>query len=187
MTNRRWEPHQPWAENEIDRLQELVAQGLTRTQVAIQLGRSRNSVCGKIDRLGLKGPVREDWVYRGAKKRKKQEATASWARKSRAEIVASLAVSPNKRGVDLPGRVRLSELDQRSQCHFPPGEPDGAATLFCGEPVVSGLPYCLEHCRRCFQPVRSAAQKRSAMENLAAARRAKQQAMLESVTPSAAA
>lgn len=174
----RWEPHQPWTEAEIDRLRELVSQGLTRTQAANELGRSRNSVCGKIDRLGLKGPVREDWVYRGAKKRKKREATVSWARKSRVEIVKSLSVSPNKREVDLPGTVTFFDFDPGSQCHFIPGEPDGAATLFCGEPVVSGLPYCLDHCRMCYQPVRSAAQKQSAMANLAAARRAKQQAML---------
>lgn len=187
MSNHLGVPDQPWTEDETVRLRELVSQGLTRTQVANELGRSRNSVCGKIDRSGLKGPVRDDWVYRGAKKRrdKKGEKIVIWVRKTRVEIVSSLAVSPNKRGVDLPGTVAFSDFDPGSQCHFIPGEPDGRATMFCGEPVILGMPYCLDHCRMCYQPLRSGAQKRSAMENLAVARRAKQQAMVESVTPSA--
>lgn len=50
-----WRNDRPWAPSEIERLKRFVAQGkLSMSEIAQELGRSRNSVGGQLHRLGLR-------------------------------------------------------------------------------------------------------------------------------------
>lgn len=50
-----WRKDRPWAPSEIEKLSRMVRDGkLSASEIAGELGRSRNSVLGQIHRLGLK-------------------------------------------------------------------------------------------------------------------------------------
>jgi hypothetical protein len=44
----------PWPEWQVEMLRRLVEEGLPASRIGEQIGRSRNAVIGKIDRLGLR-------------------------------------------------------------------------------------------------------------------------------------
>lgn len=48
---------EPWSDNEVNLLRKWLSQGLTSSQMATRLGRSRSAVIGKIDRMGLRREV----------------------------------------------------------------------------------------------------------------------------------
>lgn len=106
-----------WTGENVADLKKMVGEGQTSTEIAAALGKSPNSVIGKIHRLKLIRPPRR---LKKAERRKEPAA----------EI----------------GGKTLADLGS-GECVFPLGEVNDRAERFCGAPVLSGKVYCREHCQ----------------------------------------
>jgi GcrA cell cycle regulator len=150
-----------WTPEQIGELRELCADArLSAGDIAAQIGKTRNAVIGKSNRLGITR----------AKKRpakpKNRPAVRSMASTPVNGISASLAIPVEDRRIldeaerfvtpasapkvkHAPGNKTFFELGARD-CRFPLGKPMEPATLFCGAVTVAVLaPYCHEHSRLC--------------------------------------
>lgn len=151
-----------WAPERVEKLKELWKEGLSASQMVGRLGGSpgptRNSVIGKLHRIGLSGN-RQSEPGKLRTKKPKQAAHVSKAQTRATRIKQILAgctplgiqsaletverAAPVAKYVPV-GRVSFENLEDGA-CKFPVGEQ--APYLFCGSPQVPGLPYC-EHCAR---------------------------------------
>ena len=116
-----------WTEDRLAKLRELWDKKLSITKIGEELGVSRNAVAGKAHRLGLE--------------------------KRQSPIKPSIKPKTQKNEWDetlrgpMPLRLVLRSLDwSRNKCLWPYGDPKNLDFKFCGEPVLSGKPYCLKHC-----------------------------------------
>ena len=116
-----------WTEDRLAKLRELWHKKLQITKIREELGVSRNAVAGKAHRLGLE--------------------------KRQSPIKPSIKPKTQKNEWDeslrgpKPLRLVLRSLEwSRNKCLWPYGDPKNLDFKFCGEPVLSGKPYCLKHC-----------------------------------------
>jgi GcrA cell cycle regulator len=116
-----------WTEDRLAKLRELWDKKLSITKIGEELGVSRNAVAGKAHRLGLE--------------------------KRQSPIKPSIKPKTQKNEWDetlrgpMPLRLVLRSLEwSRNKCQWPYGDPKNLDFKFCGEPVLSGKPYCLKHC-----------------------------------------
>src|SRR5882757_4834164 len=148
-----------WSSERIEQLRSLWHDGLSASQIAAVLGGiTRNAVIGKAHRLGLTGrpsPI---------KNRIAGQARPRPARRPRAERVpvqrpATIAATPARRVEpalppleleDMPGATILTLTDRI--CKWPIGDPRDPDFHFCGRASAEGLPYCVDHARRAYQP-----------------------------------
>ena len=144
MTAFEWTP---------DRIKVLIGhweEGLPTSEIGRRLGVTKNSVVGKVHRLGLKkrqSPIRQAPTgTTGTAAPKKAKAKAKVAPKTESAPAAPKAVRPTGEV------VRLEELTG-SMCCWPEGEPGTADFYFCGEPSVQDKPYCEVHCARAYVKV----------------------------------
>ena len=120
-----------WTEERLVRLRELWDQKLSISKIGEQLGVSRNAIAGKAHRLGLE--KRQSPIKRLVKKEALEEG---W--------------NVDKRGPK-PLRLALRDLNwSRSKCLWPSGDPKTIEFSFCGDDVVSGRPYCSNHCNQAY-------------------------------------
>lgn len=177
-----------WTEERIAELRRFAGERMFARDIAAEIGTTKNSVLGKLHRLGLSKakalPTRKPKISRrvrpkrngGAavaalKARKEQErkiantATSTWGR--RAVIARSIArgeLEPYE-ATDLPPEparptVSLHDL-QRDHCRWPIGDPASPDFGFCGDTIRDEyVPYCTHHCRIAYVPInkRSVAQ-----------------------------
>jgi GcrA cell cycle regulator len=168
-----------WTEERIAELRRLAGERMFARDIAAEIGTTKNSVLGKLHRLGLSKakalPTRKPKISRrvrpkrngGAavaalKARKEQErkiantVTSTWGRKAViARAIARGELEPCE-ATDLPPEptrptISLHNL-QSHHCRWPIGDPQQADFHFCGKTKVAGLPYCEFHARRAFQP-----------------------------------
>ena len=116
-----------WTDDRLAKLRELWDKKLSITKIGEELGVSRNAVAGKAHRLGLE--------------------------KRQSPIKPSIKPKTQKNEWDetlrgpMPLRLVLRSLEwSRNKCLWPYGDPKNLDFKFCGEPVLSGKPYCLKHC-----------------------------------------
>lgn len=158
-----------WTDDRIDRLKTLFADGLSGSQMAADLGVTRNAVIGKLHRIGLR---REQTYKAGGPRPPRPRASRpprlkaeprlprkppKWNPKTR--IVDNINLQPEP--IPMPEfvdniipvgqRKTLLELKEDS-CRWPIGDPGTKDFFFCGGVSVSGLPYCKYHCRVAYQP-----------------------------------
>lgn len=135
-----------------DRIKVLIAhweEGLPTSEIGRRLGVTKNSVVGKVHRLGLKkrqSPIRQAAAGTAAPKKAKVKATKMVPKTKETAPVVSKVVRPTGEV------VRLEELTG-SMCCWPEGEPGTADFFFCGEPSVPDKPYCDVHCARAYVKV----------------------------------
>jgi GcrA cell cycle regulator len=151
-----------WTDERVARLKKLWGEGLSASEIAADLGGiSRNSVIGKVHRLGLSGRAKS--TAGGAPRPRKPRAhTVKIARGSvrgntaLAEAHAyDLDIEPEQSVIEnvIPIGQRCSILELTdSKCHWPIGDPSLPDFFFCGGHTVEGLPYCGYHCRIAYQP-----------------------------------
>jgi len=106
-----------WNEERLADLKRLWAEGLSITQIGLEIGVSRNAVVGKVHRMGL--PKRQSPIVRSDK-----------------------PVEPRRR--KLPP-LAVADWD-RNKCCWPIGDPRSEDFRFCGDKIVDGRPYCDTHC-----------------------------------------
>jgi GcrA cell cycle regulator len=150
-----------WSSDRVEQLKRCFQAGLTCSQIAREIGVTRNAVIGKMNRMGLSRP--RDLL--GAQLRR----AAKLARPKKERIWKRLTVIaqrkmlheafPEARVEEVPihnGRgCTLLELKQ-GQCRWPINDPGAANFCFCGNEAFSGLPYCAGHARLAYRSARSA-------------------------------
>ena len=147
-----------WSSDRVERLKRCFDAGLTCSQIAREIGVTRNAVIGKMNRLGLSRP--RDVVDRQLEQRRDARlARPTIARLPRPkrprlnvfaprEILREAFPEQKPPAEDIPihnGRgCTLLELGER-KCRWPISDPGANDFCFCGNEPVAGLPYCLGH------------------------------------------
>jgi GcrA cell cycle regulator len=141
-----------WTTERVEELKTCFGEGLSCSEIAAQIGVSRNAVIGKLNRLGLTRPrstpakdpetTRPAWRARGA-----GNITRIF---SQHRILVELPPEPPG-GAEVvsihAGRgCSLLELSE-GKCRWPVSEPNARDFCFCGNTQVEGLPYCVGHAR----------------------------------------
>jgi GcrA cell cycle regulator len=148
----------PWSAERIEELKRCFHAGLSCSQIANEIGVTRNAVIGKLTRLGLTRPRdlsrRQLAQRRAARLAHPKLPRVARPRRPRLDIFAQhemlMVAFPTQATADVPiynGRgVTLLELGQ-GKCRWPISEPGAADFCYCGNMPVEGLPYCLGHAR----------------------------------------
>jgi GcrA cell cycle regulator len=141
-----------WTTERIEQLRIHVVNGLTCSQIAAEIGVTRNAVIGKIHRLGLT-PVRPPgaptrhcpprerrprlWPPRA---RPRSRDAGPFADKNAAEATLVESQAP----------CSLVELAQ-GKCRWPIGGTAASDFAFCGNEAIGGLSYCAGHTRMAYR------------------------------------
>ena len=141
-----------WSSERIELLKRCFHAGLSCSQIAREVGVTRNAVIGKMNRLGLSRS-------RPATAAQPQQRGARRRNRSRPSIFAQhdmlTAAYPQPRAEDIPIHngcgCTLLELGQE-KCRWPISDPDAKEFCFCGNEPVKGLPYCPGHARIAYRP-----------------------------------
>ena len=148
-----------WTAERIEQLRNYVVTGLTYSQIAAEIGVTRNAVIGKIHRLGL-SPARPAGVpARSCPPRVRRPRASAHSRllhliysdaprAGTGEACASeaLAIEP----IDSAQRCSLLDIAQ-GKCRWPIGDPDTVDFAFCGNEALGGFSYCAGHARMAYR------------------------------------
>jgi len=133
-----------WTAERIAQLKSGVGAGLSCSQIANEIGVSRNAVIGKLNRLGLsrgRGPAAPR-VRNGVSVRRPQVLT------QRLVLKALFASAPVADDVVSSEPCSLLNLAPR-KCRWPIG---GAVDFtFCGNTTIDGMSYCAGHARMAYR------------------------------------
>src|SRR5262249_30593435 len=154
--------YEPWTSERTELLKKLFDAGLSCSQIASEIGTTRNAVIGKMHRLGLSRPK-----YLFPRLKPRREPRDSWRPKALRPKISGLSISAqremlraaypvaasNETPIDSPHKCSLLELSH-TQCRWPLSEPGCADFGFCGNPSVDGLSYCSGHARLAYRPRR---------------------------------
>ena len=154
-----------WNPERVDQLKRCFEAGLTCSEIAREIGVTRNAVIGKLSRLGLSRPrdVLEKPLRRAAALAGPKGPRPRRSLRMRADIFTQRKLLNNAfaaaepRACDEPivpidnGRgCTLLELGER-KCRWPISDPGRDDFCFCGNEPVAGLPYCLGHARMAYR------------------------------------
>jgi GcrA cell cycle regulator len=161
-------PGETWSTERVEQLRSFVTAGLTCSQIAAEIGVTRNAVIGKVHRLGLStsggrpGRRPSNFTQRlRAAPSEPREPRSRLARLLRAATAGQTVVpfpSPSAvdpQGIDPPAvenvlRCSLLELDGGG-CRWPLSDPGKDDFGFCGHAAIPGLSYCAGHARLAYR------------------------------------
>lgn len=130
-----------WADEDKKRLATLVGEGQTLGQIGVVLGRSRNSIAGMMNALGLKSQSGKVFSDKPINRKRKNTYTAkeflAEAKQEAKPMPALTIVRPQEATKDPYGS---------STCQWPIGHPNAEEFRFCGDARTQGKPYCQAHC-----------------------------------------
>lgn len=130
-----------WTDDRVVLLIKLNADGLSRSEIADELGPdfTRNSVIGKLHRLGVDPPMRQKRRYKPASRAPRINMKKPPTPKPQPffEIVRDLPTLDSY-------PCSLQELSDNT-CRWPMGEPSEPGFHFCGGVPKSGSSYCACH------------------------------------------
>jgi len=144
-----------WNPQRIEQLRNFLSAGLSCSQIAAEIGVTRNAVIGKIHRLGL-GPGRPaagtgracpPRVRRRPFSAQRQLLRLIQGQTSGVTDGAALAAET----IESAQRCSLLELAQGT-CRWPLSDPGAADFAFCGNAAIAGLSYCAGHARMAYRP-----------------------------------
>ena len=150
-----------WTAERIDQLKSFVGAGLTCSQIAAEIGVTRNAVIGKINRLGL-GPGRAA----AAPGRPCPPRLRPPRLRTQRALLRLIGEAPQVTGdaifaaktvdcptVDSPQSCALMDLAQ-GKCRWPLSDPGAADFVFCGNDQAAGFSYCAGHARMAYRAAR---------------------------------
>lgn len=152
-----------WTAAELAVLRREWANGLSAQQIARQIAtecrgnRSRNAVIGKVHRMGLAGRLSP------LAPAKRERAARARAARIRAVVPPKMRASPTPtRGEEMARIAALQPVDpslgvsrlNSFTCHYPIGNPDEPSFAFCGRTCSLAGPYCADHTRLAYMPVK---------------------------------
>lgn len=145
--------HSPWTPELIERLKNGVSSGLTCSEIAAEIGVTRNAVIGKIHRLGLSPGRPAASPARSCPPRARRPRTSP----QRQFLRLVFAHAPGLAGeeaappaVENMRRCSLIELAP-GKCRWPVGDPCAADFAYCGNDAVTGFSYCPGHARMAYR------------------------------------
>lgn len=155
-----------WTDEMVDQLRAMWIEGLTTGEIGKRLGVSKNSIVGKVHRLGLSGrpsPIKKKEETETAapaaeaqpkpakeKTQVKEPKPAKPAKVEKTVIETAPAEKlPEKKECSSKahsqsGKTMLTDLDNHT-CRWPLGDPKDENFHFCGKKVRIGQTYCDEH------------------------------------------
>ena len=113
----------------------LVAQGLTLTEVGEEIGRSRDSIKARINKLAMPVPIKHANQHSNSKSNKvllESSTRRILTTEERQQLIAEIGAGEN---------LRMEELNEYS-CRYPVS--DTTPFTFCGHPRKQGW-YCKDH------------------------------------------
>lgn len=150
------EPRGGWTDERVEELRKLFWEGFSASQIASRLGGiTRNSVIGKLNRLGLKrghSNLSRSAHKKVERKRRERPQRKPGRRTVKLSPLFDLLCEPlpEEPADDIATTTVLER--QPNQCGWPIGEP--AEMKCCGAEVVPhlpyGSPYCRKHAQRAF-------------------------------------
>jgi GcrA cell cycle regulator len=161
-----------WTPERVEQLRTCIATGLTCSEIAAEIGVTRNAVIGKIHRLGLapgrpvsglesghesgheSGPPSEHAPRARPSRPSSQRqllrlifaGRASPGRATNTDLTNVAATA----SVESTRPCSLLELAAR-KCRWPMSNGSATAFAFCGNDAVGGLPYCAGHARMAYR------------------------------------
>jgi GcrA cell cycle regulator len=142
-----------WTQERVAQLQAYVNAGLTCSQIADEIGVTRNAVIGKIHRLGL-SPGRT--AGRPARERPPRDRPPRSSQRQLLRLVyaqtpcdaetAAVGLTP----VESAQRCSLFELTH-GKCRWPINDPGNADFAFCGNDSIAVFSYCTGHARMAYR------------------------------------
>lgn len=132
----------PWTDERVQRLKELWARGWSGSQIAHDLGVTRNSVIGKVHRLGLS----ERQTTKPAVRVKSKPLRIRLNSPPKPRLVI-----PEPEPMSVCGPITLMELSDKS-CRY--CVTDDSPFMFCGAPSYEHFPYCAYHCSKAYEAYR---------------------------------
>ncbi len=150
-----------WNPERVEQLRAFIGAGMTCSQIAAEIGVSRNAVIGKIHRLGL-GPGRPAATLGRVCPPRTQRPRVSSQRQMLRLITAEapqIAEAPigeacvgDKPAIAGAQSCSLLELGQ-GKCRWPVSERGGSAAdfVFCGHQTAGGFSYCAAHARMAYR------------------------------------
>ena len=153
-------PGATWTSERIAQLHKCVTAGLTCSQIAAEIGVTRNAVIGKLHRLGLTTGGRPGRRPLGLTQRMPPAPASAPRRQTRltrifraiAEAGPRVVPFPTEIEVPLEGARRCSLLELAGgRCRWPLSDPGKADFGFCGSDAVAGFSYCAGHARLAYR------------------------------------
>ncbi|MFZ3352855.1 MAG: GcrA family cell cycle regulator [Xanthobacteraceae bacterium] len=146
-----------WTTERVEQLQSFVVAGMSCSQIAAQIGVTRNAVIGKIHRLGL-SPVRPPGAMaRNCPPGARDPRAASQRRQLRllwSDGAATRQAGAPPDTVESAAPCSLLDL-AHGTCRWPvsdtAGNSGGADFVFCGNAAIEGLSYCAGHARMAYR------------------------------------
>ena len=146
-----------WTTERVEQLQSFVVAGMSCSQIAAQIGVTRNAVIGKIHRLGL-SPVRPPGAMaRNCPPGARDPRAASQRRQLRllwSDGAATRQAGAASDTVESAAPCSLLDL-AHGTCRWPvsdaAGNSGGADFVFCGNAAIEGLSYCAGHARMAYR------------------------------------
>jgi GcrA cell cycle regulator len=142
-----------WTSERVERLKGCIGAGLSCSQIAAEIGVSRNAVIGKMNRLGLSRP-------RVVLARAPDPKRAGWRARNVTRLFNQqrilMELPPEPQGFAAATSIHdgrgcsLLELSP-GKCRWPISEPGAHDFCFCGNTQVEGLPYCVGHARLAYK------------------------------------
>lgn len=139
-----------WNDESIDRLKQMVADKFSAAQIAAEFGVTRNSILGKIHRLGIVMPNRLGSVGRPKKPREpKLHWTGLPKRKSPRRKPPTIPDGYQCAPIEcIPLNIKFLDVTD-NQCSYVIGEVNGVETVCCGLAVIADRSYCQSHYSMC--------------------------------------
>jgi len=163
--NRATATRATWSAERIELLERHFHAGLSCSQIAREIGVTRNAVIGKMNRLGLSRPkqvITGQREHRRAARLERAKTSGGFRpRRARLSIFAQHdllaaefgAAEPRAEEVAIANGCGCTLLElSREKCRWPISSAGAADFRFCGNEPVKGLPYCLGHARIAYRP-----------------------------------
>jgi GcrA cell cycle regulator len=144
-----------WNTERVEQLRHFVGAGLTCSQIAAEIGVTRNAVIGKIHRLGL-GPGRPAAAPGRPCPPRLRRPRASTQR-ALLRLITADAPDTTADGALETAVVESAQLCSllelaRGRCRWPVGDPGKTDFAFCGNETAAGFSYCAGHARMAYRP-----------------------------------
>lgn len=153
-----------WTDEMVNQLREMWKEGLTTGEIGKRLGVSKNSIVGKVHRLGLSGrpsPIKKKDTTDSTPANNNKTETKNNIVKEKAEPKVSKKITEEKeekiekaepsvqtvepiKNKHHHGKTMLTDLDNHT-CRWPIGDPKDENFHFCGKKIRLGQTYCDEH------------------------------------------
>jgi GcrA cell cycle regulator len=151
-----------WTPQRVEQLRTCIATGLSCSEIAAEIGVTRNAVIGKIHRLGLapgrhmsgsaSGPACEQAprARRSPPSPQRQFLRLILADRASPGTDAKPTDATATAAVESSQPCSLLEL-AACKCRWPVSNGSATAFVFCGNDVVRGFPYCAGHARMAYR------------------------------------